>query len=722
MAGFDEVNVSQPVENDEIITDSIFDNTVTPSDPVYLQDSDYELEVKSRIEEARSYDEVAMQFDRLEANEYYYGVSPKLDTQTDTTNMSDAEIADEVKGRSTVVSTDVRDTIMAIVPSLMRIFTGTENIVDFVPPSEENAEAAMDAAHNIRYIFNEDNDGFGLTHTIVKNALQHRIAMLMWDVDVTEEVCIRTMRNVSQEEAAATMAKMGDDVEVVTKIEDESDPTILAKVVLRYRTEKPSIKIRAIKPEDIRVSPFAEDIHTAPLIGSEEVVHKSVILKKGVNREVVEERTGADILFAADGLYRNPESLFYNRDDYVRYGRYYLLADSDGDGIQELHYIETIGDDFYIIEDELVASRRCAVFCGDPRPHAIIGESITGLVKDIQKIKTQILRGSLDSLAASIFPRPVFNETVTVAEDVLSDDVSAPIRTRTAPGDAVFFQQVPFVGDKAFAMLDRMDLVRNGRTGISEASKGLDPKALQSTNVMGVDAIVSGAQERIELIARLLANTGFKQLFKGLLDDIVNNPNMERTVEINGKWKTFTPSEYPPSMRVRTNPNLGRGSDVIRLQALGMVKQTQEAIIAKFGVKNQFVTPRHYYNTITEMLYLSNIRDTSKFFAPVTDEMLKQIMSVPEEPPAELLLAKAELEKVKAQVAEAIADKGVKLKEIQVDDDFNRDKLNVESILKAAEILAKGGAEPKEQPVLEGKNQQSPITQGIFAELLNGNG
>ena len=67
---------------------------------------------------------------------------------------------DEEEGRSQVVSMDVRDTVQAIMPSLMRIFHGSERTVEFAPNGPEDVAAAEQATAYVNFIMNRDNDGF----------------------------------------------------------------------------------------------------------------------------------------------------------------------------------------------------------------------------------------------------------------------------------------------------------------------------------------------------------------------------------------------------------------------------------------------------------------------------------------------------------------------------------------------------------------------------------
>ena len=97
--------------------------------------------------------------------------------------------------------------------------------------------------------------------------------------------------------------------------------------------------------------------------------------------------------------------------------------------------------------------------------------------------------------------------------------MGAIIPGRANPAAAVAYSRTPFVGQDALPVIQMLNEVLQRRTGLSDAAKGLDPKALQSSTMIGVDAIISGAQERIELVARVLASW-FAESVSGSLQNL----------------------------------------------------------------------------------------------------------------------------------------------------------------------------------------------------------
>ena len=135
-------------------------------------------------------------------------------------------------------------------------------------------------------------------------------------------------------------------------------------------------------------------------------------------------------------------------------------------------------------------------------------------------------------------------------DDVRNNELGSIIRVKQPDAVTQLQQQPP--PPQIMQLLEYLDLIGNRRTGVTEQSKGLDPKAIQSTATPGVQMMMNGAQERIELVARTLAETGFRDLFKGLLQEIVENPIPERMIRLRGKWTKVSPDQYDATMDVRS--------------------------------------------------------------------------------------------------------------------------------------------------------------------------
>jgi hypothetical protein len=63
-----------------------------------------------------------------------------------------------------------------------------------------------------------------------------------------------------------------------------------------------------------------------------------------------------------------------------------------------------------------------------------------------------------------------------------------------------------------------------------------------------------------------LAQTGFRDLFKGLLQEVVENPVPERVIRCADSWTKIAPDQYDATMDVEVNPAMGKGSDADRMR------------------------------------------------------------------------------------------------------------------------------------------------------------
>ena len=695
----------------------IFSNTIGGSNVTkYDEEDDYTKKVHLLMDDSVDYEEQYLGQARDTNMKYYKGIYPTLsgnDIDNREYDSYDENPEDFVPNKSSVVSTDVKDTIRTILPSLIRIFFSGQRVVDFIPRYQKQVGLATQQMKYVENVFMEDNPGFLIFHGMLKDALTTNYGVIQWWTDNDHEVQEKTFQNITVEQYQLVLYEAGDDIEVVDLQPSQDDPEIIDSVTFRYEASKPQVRVEGVPPEEFRIDRYAKNTKNSRLVGRERSVNRSFLISRGYPEEVVDEHiqnTAVSTQYTDERWLRN-KGLDSDQsvDDVVVFGEWYIRCDGDGDGIDELRYITTLGPNRQLYEDYPVPRSKFALFGGDPVSHTAIGDSITDLVKDIQRIKTNVIRGLLDNLAESNNPRTVVNELLTNIEDALNDEVGAVIRTRGNVNEAVGFTRVPFIGKDSIDVISYLDNIRASRTGITEASKGLDPAAMQSTALAGVNAILEGAQEQIELIARILAETGFKDLMKGLLEEVCENPNQQRTIQVNGEWIDFDLSLFDASMGIKVNPTMGKGSDLVRMQALQMIGASQKEVIAQFVLKNPVVTPNQYLNTIQDMMEMVNIRDFDRYFTPMTPEAMKAMMEQPDEPAPEMILAQSEMEKRKVEMV-TLDSKNKREDQKQLldarktimDDDFRRDKLDIDTAVQ----LTKIGTEQANAEELAAQNKE----------------
>jgi hypothetical protein len=300
----------------------------------------------------------------------------------------------------------------------------------------------------------------------------------------------------------------------------------------------------------------------------------------------------------------------------------------------------------------------------------------------------------MDSLAQVIHPRTVVVEGQVNMDDVMNNETGAIIRAR-APGMVQPLVE-PFVGQAAMPLIAYMDEIRAQRTGISAASQGLNPDVLQSTTKAAVTATVQGAQERIELIARMFAENGMKRLFKGLLKLLIRHQDKPRMLRLRGKWVQIDPKYWDADMDVQVNVALGHGTDSDKLQFLTMVSQKQEQILQTLGPSNPLVDLAQYRNTLAQICTLAGFKDASRYFKPVdmqavAQQAQQQAQNQPPDP--NMMLIQIEGQKAQAQAQIDAAKVQADVQDSIRQDQREREKMQLDMLVRVAEIEAKYGTQ-----------------------------
>lgn len=651
--------------------------------------------LKAAIDDASDYIDSWIAEDREQATQYYRG----------------DPFGNEEEGRSQIVMTEVRDVVQAMMPSLMRVFMSTQNAVEFKARRADTVQEAEQATDYINYIFYVENNGAMVLYDALKDALIRKTGLVKWYVEDKKIVTKESYSNLSE----GQVALLRDDEELEIdeesfEVEEGYDPVTgeryeLFSLDVKRTTTEQVFKVCAVPPEEIIIARNARNFETADLVShrSTKLVSDLVaedydldeILEHGTPEPVMELNQEA---YARNPALRTKQITDSNKHDpamlRVPYYETWIRMDSDGDGVAELHRICSIGAGCHILDDEIVTEIPIADFCPDPEPHTAIGYSIADQTKDLQKIKSNIVRGTLDSLAQSIFPRTGVVEGQANIDDVMNTEIGGVIRMRT-PGAVVPFA-TPFVGGQALPVLAYLDDVRAQRTGISRATQGLDADVLQSTTKAAVDATTEAAQGRLEMVARVFAEGGMRRLFQGLLRLVIANQDRARVVELRKKWVEVDPRGWDAEMRVAINVGVGSGDTDKRIAVLTGILQKQQEALQTLGPDNPLCDMKMMRDTFAKIIELSGERDTATYIKEVTPDSMKayqQTQAANQKPSIEEVMAKIEGDKVNADIQINRRKTDLDFLKAKMEDDRERDRMEADAFLRAAEIEAKYGAE-----------------------------
>jgi hypothetical protein len=673
-----------------------------------MDDNEFKYIVAQAIEDAGTYIDSYLAPERERAMSYYLA----------------EPFGNEEDGRSQVVLTEVRDTVLAMLPSLLRIFTGGDKILEFIPNGPEDIEAAEQATDLINYIFMQENNGFRVLHDSMKDALILKTGVLTWNKfdDISAEYY--SYSGLTPDEVSfilndpdVELESLSEEIDMITGETKIAVSIVRRKVKVRYIIE-------CIPPEQFLIDNEATDLDDAIYIGRRKLVTISELVAMGYDREIIEENAGTGG-FEMNGevIVRNPaDQSFFGiagandeSTDKVFYVESYIRLDRDGDGIAELHKVCSVGNGTYILHSEVVQEAPFALLSPDPTPHTIFGQSIADLTMDLQRIKSSIMRNTLDSLAQSIHPRTVVVEGQVNMDDVMNNETGAIIRARNA--GAVIPFSTPFVGQSALGVMAYLDEIKTQRTGISRASQGLDADALQSTTSSAVQAQLSSSQERIEMIARLFAD-GLKRCFRGVLKMVIQHQDRPKIIRLRNKFVPIDPTGWDSSMDMIVNIALGRGSDAQRAAFLLQILGLQKEAIEKYGPNNPLVSLEQMRSTLADITKLAGYMDPAKFWKEVSpesvDQFMQQMAQNSDKPDPAEILAQIESQKTQADILINAAKQELERQKAAASADFDRDKLYIDSVLRAAEMQAKYGAQV-DMAVIKGEvDRQRTEIQEMF--------
>ena len=641
--------------------------------------------LESEIDDAIGYLETETTDERQRALEYY--------------NRED--YGNEVEGKSQIVTGEVAEVVDGSMPQIMRVFTSSDDAVVFEPVNQGDEETAEQATKYVNHIFYKDNNGFEIMHDWFKDALLQKVGVVKayWDdkVDVTKE----KYYGLNDDELAMIM--QDEEVEIVeqntTVVQEaifdpmtgmEVSPALSTHDIKVKRSEdKGKVVVENVPPEEFLISKRARSIADAPFVAHRKMVTRGELIAMGYDEDTVMSLATGDALeFSPERIARytrGEQPTDMDSDDemmqLVEYFECYIQTDYDDDGIPEMRRV-------CYASNEILHNEECDYVpfhsvCPIPIPHKFYGHSLADRAMDLQLIKSTITRQMLDNLYLTNNYRVGAVEGQVNLDDLLTSTAGGVVRMKNP--NAIIPMTVQSNAAQSFPMLQYLDEVQAKRTGISDAQQGLNPDILQNVTAAAVNAMTSASQGKLELIARIFADTGVSSLFKGILHLVCKYQQKERIIRINNKYVPFDPREWSSEYNITVNVGLGTGSKQEQLATMQMILAKQEEIITQYGLANPLVNLKQYRDTLAKFVQMAGFKDDSQFLMEVTEEQAQQLAQMQaqagtQNPQLKAAEALAQVEREKAQL-KAQTDQA----KLQLD----REQMQLEAQQKALELQQK---------------------------------
>ena len=678
-------------------------------------------------------------------------------------------LGNEIAGRSQVISSDVQDVVESIMPDLMQIFGASDKLAQFEPRGQEDEEAAKQATDYVNYIFNTDNEGFLILHDWIKDALIqiNGVVKVWWEQRDTIErdeyqgLSAEDMTRISQESGVEIIEhtpRFSDKVqELIDKFKLKiKDPEQVIEALLAVGIPPETIQALApiavthdfvierkrdirrcavdnVPPEEFLISKQARDLESAGFLAHRiRTRTRSELIEMGYEEDQVDTIPTGPVDFSQEAIARNkreqemPGHTGKQADkstQIVDVFECYIKIDYDGDGVAELRKITAAGPQLEILRfstDEKVPERLRGeednfqvtehpfeTITPIRMPHRVFGKCPAELAEEIQKIKTTLWRQVLDNGYNIINGRAAISNKVRL-EDYLDNKVGAPIRVDTVVADVGgHFAPIATIplGPSHLPILEYADIVRETRTGINRLGQGLDPDALNST-AGGINMLLGRSQQRVLMMAQVMANTGIKRLAKKILRTVIRHQDKKRVIRLREKWVDMDPRAWNSDMDVTVNVGLGHGTQQQQMVAMQTFMQlTREIVTLQQGANGPLIQWHHLRNQAEKFGEAIGLRSIDPFMAQVDEKQSQQIaQQAGQQPNPEMVKAQIEMQKVqiaaqtKMQEAKMVDDRErikmgldhtLELQKMGYDDAHARAQMDLDAVMKRAELQVK---------------------------------
>ncbi len=531
----------------------------------------------------------------------------------------------EVDGFSNIVTRDVLETVEGIMPDLMKIFTSGDQVVEFDPVGPADQESVEIQGRFINHVFMNRFGGYKLMYDWFKDALLMKNGIIKVGWDKREEVQFTNYEGLTEEEFKIMKDGSSEEEELQgTSYELDShskndDGTYDIRVKITKQRGRPDIEV--IPSEEFRIRERSKSIQDSSFVAH--VTEKTVgeLLEMGYEEKELEGAIAArhrDISAVPHARFSNPdestqyaEAISGSRFElFLEVADAYIRLYDPEDGKIKLYWCLQVGQE--CIDFEEVDRVPMISIAPIMMPHKHTGVAVADLVRDIQEIRSEIMRQTLNNLKLQNAGRYTAVEGQVNLQDLIDNKIGGIIRQKVA--GAVGRLETPQLSPMTIPILEGLDIQKENRTGVSRMTQGLDDNALNSHQTVGaVTTMMTAAQGKILLIARNFAETGVKELFVELYNQIREYQTTPDILPIEGRFAIVNPPEWRDRYDVHINVGIGNNSkdqQLLHLSAIGnMISGIQQT---EFGY---LIQAENVFNLASEFIRNSGYISPAKFIS-----------------------------------------------------------------------------------------------------------
>lgn len=535
---------------------------------------------------------------------------------------------------SDVTASDFHDTVEWAIPSLIKVFFGNEDICKLQGVNSEQDEKAA-AAHSelIKYQLERCNDGFLIFYDWIKNSLIDNLGIVKcyWEREST----IESKQLVMSPQELMEM-QMNPRINILT-VEQIAPEILNVEYEETTNITKNQPKLEVIPPSEFRFSPEAKSLENIGFVAHRKIVNLDYLRRR--EREGVFQNI--DGVLEDEGSNGSVERTNYETDlnpraydkindhgkedakkEYLLY-ECYVKTDINNDGILEDIIVTMVGNTVVRLEENTMG--RNPFFVISPIRDTLRlfpRRGIADLVGELQDLNTAFLKQIIYNIAVNNNKQAFINIDTIIDPNEFIDGRKA-VRVSGNPREAVMWTPIEQLQPQVFDFLEYMNTMKENRTGITRYNQGMDANSLNKT-ATGITQIMNASNQRLELIARIFAETGVKQLFRHMIKMNQMYITEETFIRVTDKMKPIFPEDLEGTIDITVNVGVVAGSKQQQAQAmqllLGMYPQLVTAGIADVSHVS------YAFGRLVEALGYKNVSD---FVFPPDIIKQAQMMGVP---------------------------------------------------------------------------------------------
>lgn len=641
----------------------------TTTDMKYSDDtlSSLKVELDRHFNYAQDYVDIAVKGYSREAWEYFYGNLPLPVS----------------KGSSRWVDRTVWEAVNGSLQDIINVFCSGEESVRFVADDEQDSEGADAATKLVNQILLRDNPGYNIISSSGQECLVTRNSFIKyyWDEETTTQT--EDMENIDPNSLPFYLQGLVDGGLVILEEDIEENEDGSVNVSIKYEQTVAKVKVEYVPSEQIFVDQHATNFYDCQYFCQRVRKTKRELLSLGFPENEIDsfndwsdpmDSTQATVAWSRTDWRQDvdmdigtniedPAMKVWTFEHYIRTG---ILNDND-----EVKLYQVIQAGSYILSVEEINAIPYVTFCPYPIPGSFFGQSVYDITKDIQDLRTALIRGYIDNINNANHNRYMAVEGAYDRRSLLDNRPGGVVQVQRPDAISLFpYHNLPQGIDGLLALTDELKEIR---TGVTKLGMGINSDVFRNDNAFAtVGLMMNAAQNRLRMVCRNIANNGMIELMKGIYNLIRENGKTPIDVQTPQGVVQIDPKQLPPRNHLEVVVAISPAEKAERAQKLISLKQ----IIQSDEQLAPLFTLEQDRKMTSQIFELMGIKDVHNYLMP-----LEQLQ--PQEPsPMEILnmqLLQAQVGNVNAMTQKTMADAQNQKDELNFKQQHAADEISLKS-------------------------------------------